>query len=498
MFNKLLFFCISSLVIAIYWQYPQNETNPEVITTPYQDLPITVKAKLDQLQPGYDPRRFGLEILNYLQESSEPIPFDWNDVIDRGNKTGLGIYYMDKFNIEQIVLLHKQIHQFSTKEGIEDQLPRLDDENVSISNTISGFFANEEQLEIEYDYHYLNSTDFKFKLSPPLTGNSTKFRYFKEASLLQEPNLAHYDLRFYKGRLSSIDRISILHRIIRSWFSFTNQLKLNTWIAHGSLLGYYFNGLMLPWDDDLDVQITAKSFEKLLQCNQSMVIDYNDEINLGKYIIDINPWYGVRNKESDNKIDARFIDVESGLYIDITTLSIDQIKLENFDNDKDGLIEMYKVFNSNFDYSTMTQIEKAIEEIELDFNVSSENQDLVFCKDYHIYKIDELNPLIPTNFEGSIGYVPNQIQDLLLREYKRKSLYQFEYKTYIFDKFQRIWKHSFQQYEINSQMMNFIKHHESIRQGIIKRSEFFKSDLIEFPSFRVEPWLRTFILQNIN
>ncbi|ODQ62199.1 hypothetical protein WICANDRAFT_18293, partial [Wickerhamomyces anomalus NRRL Y-366-8] len=222
-------------------------------------------------------------------------------------------------------------------------------------------------------------------------------RYFKEGSLLELPHLSHYDLRFYYNRIEPIDRLAILHRIARSWFRFTNRLELKTWIAHGSLLGYYFNGLIMPWDDDLDVQVTASSFEKLMEYNGTLVIDYND-LNLGKYLIDINPWYGVRSKESDNKIDARFIDVESGLYIDITTLSHDYI-------DKNDV----------------------------------QNENLIFCKDYHVYKIDELSPLIPTIFEGEVGYVPNNIQNLLLREYKRKSLYLFEYRGFQFDKFRRIW-----------------------------------------------------------
>jgi len=489
---KELFGISLCLVLLSYWWQSRDNSHraAEVITTPeiYSlNGSITI---IDQLQKGYDPRRYGIEVLEYLNTEGcgNEVPFSWDDVVDKQNKTDLGIHYMEQFSVDQIILMKEQLHKYPTKFG--DQIPYI--LKSSISKRINDFFLNEPVSNQSYKSYSLSQSDFQFQSSPPHYDTTPRYRYFKEGSLLEIPGLSHYDLRFYHSKIEPIDRIAILHRIAKSWFRFSNKLNLKTWIAHGSLLGYYFNGLIMPWDDDLDVQITAQSFEELKNYNGSLIIDYND-LNLGKYLIDINPWYAVRSKESDNKIDARFIDVESGLYIDITTLSNGFIDKREFDDD--GLLELYKVFNPYFD-QILTEVEYFSSAIEENFNKSIDRGELIFCKDYHIYKIEELNPLVPSVFEGGISYVPNNIQNLLLREYKRKSLYLYEYQGFKFDKFQRIWKHESIKYEYNEEISKFIKHHESIRQSIIKRNEFNSKDLIEFPTFRVEPWIRNIFPEN--
>ncbi len=479
--KKFLGVSLLLLVFSFWLRKDQEVRDSVVITTPYSQLSNHSRSLIDQLHDGYDPRRFGIEVLNYLKDGKDSVPISWDNIVNLSNKTDLGVYHMKRFDLNQIVLMKQQLQFFPTREGDLAYIGQIS----SISSFIEQEF-NEPPFIPNYKAYDLTPSDFKFTKPQPHTNSTSRYRYFKEGSLLELPHLSHYDLRFYYNRIEPIDRLAILHRIARSWFRFTNRLELKTWIAHGSLLGYYFNGLIMPWDDDLDVQITASSFEKLMEYNGTLVIDYND-LNLGKYLIDINPWYGVRSKESDNKIDARFIDVESGLYIDITTLSHDYIDKNEFDDA--GLTEMYKVFNPYFD-QIKTETEKHLSEIEASYNQSVQNENLIFCKDYHVYKIDELSPLIPTIFEGEIGYVPNNIQNLLLREYKRKSLYLFEYRGFQFDKFQRIWKHKSTPYEYNELMANFIKHHESIRQSTIKRHTFIKSSLISFENFRVEPWIR--------
>lgn len=483
--KSLIFVSILALAVGFWWRNPGIDEHSEVITTPYSQLPHGFKLEIDQLQIGYDPRRYGIEVLEYLKRGSGPVPFMWEDVVDRENKTDLGLYYMDQFNVTQIVLLKEQLYHHST---IPDFIPHVDT-IPSISSTIKEFFSDEVPKLIKFTSKSLTSKDFEFTKQQPHSFTDPRYRYFKEGSLLKLPNLAHYDLRFYHSKLTPLDRLAILHRIVRSWFRFTNFTEMDTWLAHGSLLGWFFNGLIMPWDDDLDVQMSARAFEKLLQYNGTIVVDYNENVTLGKYLIDVNPWYGVREKESDNKIDARFIDVESGLYIDITVLSVGEVDRDKIEEESAKLTEMFKVFNPGFD-QILTETEKYIQEIEIGFNKSLENKDLIFCKDYHFYKIEELTPLIPVIFEGGVGFVPSQIQNLLQREYKRKSLYLFEYKGFQFDKIRRIWKHNSIEYEYNEAMSNFINLHESTRQAPIKRQTYNSSQLIQFNQFRMEPWIR--------
>lgn len=481
--KKLIGFSLFLGILSFWWSRESDREDSETCTTPYVYLSDQSRSQIDQLQDGYDPRRFPIEALHYLSAGNEKILFSWDALVDISNKTELGIYHMDRFNVNQVVLMKKNLHYLSTVPGNMPTVLQVS----SILSTIDDFFRGETPYIANYEAYHLTPSDFKFTAPSPHTNSTPRYRYFKEGSLLEQPHLSHYDLRFYYNRIEPIDRLAILHRIARSWFRFTNRLELRTWISHGTLLGYYFNGLVMPWDDDLDVQVTALSFEKLKEYNGTVLIDYDDGFNPGKYLIDINPWYGVRSKESDNKIDARFIDVDSGLYIDITTLSHDYIDRGAFDDG--GLTEMYKVFNPGFD-QIMTETDKYLKEVEEKFNQSMKDEGLVFCKDYHVYNVDELTPLIPTVFEGEVGYVPGNIQNLLLREYKRKSLYLYEYKGFIFDKIKRMWTHKSIKYEYNDLMSKFIRHHESLRQSTIKRRTFNTSTLIRFDSFRVEPWIR--------
>lgn len=483
--RRLFSIAILAFAVSFWWRRRAVLEDSEVITTPYINLPNDFRLEIDKLYNGYDPRRYGIEVLEYIEEKGAPVPFIWEDVVDRDNKTDLGLYYMDQFNVTQVVLLKEQLHHFPT---IPSSIPQIDT-NSSISTTIQDFFYNEVPNVANFTSKQLTNQDFKFTKPGPHSSTDPRHRYFKEGSLLKLPNLAHYDVRFYHSKLAPLDRLAILHRIVRSWFRFTNLAEMDTWLAHGSLLGWFFNGLIMPWDDDLDVQMSARAFEKLVKYNGTVVVDYNEQETLGKYLIDVNPWYGVREKESDNKIDARFIDVESGLYIDITVLSVGDVDREKIEEESAKLTEMYKVFNPGFD-QILTETEKYVEEIQSGFNKSLETEELVFCKDYHFYKVDELGPLIPVIFEGGVGYVPAQIQNLLQREYKRKSLYLFEYKGFQFDKIRRIWKHNSIEYEYNDQMSEFIKLHEETRQATIKRQSFNSLQLIHFNEFRMEPWIR--------
>ena len=92
-----------------------------------------------------------------------------------------------------------------------------------------------------------------------------------------------------------------------------------------------------------------------------------------KYLLDVNPWC----RESDhgqglNVIDARWIDMQNGLYIDIT-----------------GLRELSP---------------------ELEPNVWR-------CKNSHKYKVEHIYPLRTTVFEGACAKVPFEYVSILADEY---------------------------------------------------------------------------------
>jgi len=212
----------------------------------------------------------------------------------------------------------------------------------------------------------------KTKLPKPDT------KYFHEPGSTDE--LSHYDIRYYKGAPVTYDeRTDTLHHLIRAYLSVFRERNIETWIAHGTLLGWWWNGKILPWDWDLDVQVSAGTLT-WLGTNLNMTThnytssgsDGGEEVQR-QYVLDVNPNIVDRVRgDGMNVIDARWIDVRNGLFIDITGLS------ENNPNTQPGVWS---------------------------------------CKNFHRYRTRDLYPLRETVFEGVPALVPYAFDKILTGEY---------------------------------------------------------------------------------
>ena len=54
--------------------------------------------------------------------------------------------------------------------------------------------------------------------------------------------LGHYDTRFYKGLLSYDDKRDTQVHMIRAYLDTFREKGIETWISHGTLLGWWWNG----------------------------------------------------------------------------------------------------------------------------------------------------------------------------------------------------------------------------------------------------------------
>lgn len=100
------------------------------------------------------------------------------------------------------------------------------------------------------------------------------------------------------------------------------------------------------------------------------------------YLLDINPWARQRHRGKGlNIIDARWIDMQTGLYIDIT-----------------GLSQLNKEKPSEWS-----------------------------CKNNHNYLMSEIYPLRSSFFEGVAAKVPFRFEKVLKDEYMAKSLQDTHY-----------------------------------------------------------------------
>ncbi|KAI5293971.1 hypothetical protein KEM55_006825, partial [Ascosphaera atra] len=111
-----------------------------------------------------------------------------------------------------------------------------------------------------------------------------------------------------------------------------------------------------------------------------------------KFLLEINPNFVHRTKKDiQNVIDARWIDMSSGLFIDITSV--------------------------RKDYEARAKGQKGA----------------LMCKDYHRYKEEDLFPLRDSYFEGLPVKIPYAYNKLLIEEYGEKALTETHFEHHDFD-----------------------------------------------------------------
>ncbi|SCV02191.1 LANO_0F15852g1_1 [Lachancea nothofagi CBS 11611] len=161
-----------------------------------------------------------------------------------------------------------------------------------------------------------------------------EYKYFHETSELSNtPDRFqnHMDVRFFSGLITNKwRRLRILNSLTRCWHLFAESQNYTSWLAHDSLYAYLYTGSQFPWSTTQVVQMPVNDLHLLAQYfNQSLIIESPLEGN-GRFFIDVQPFIASRNHEDDlNNVDARFIDVDSGLYIDILGVGYSANTLEN-------------------------------------------------------------------------------------------------------------------------------------------------------------------------
>jgi hypothetical protein len=139
----------------------------------------------------------------------------------------------------------------------------------------------------------------------------------------------------------------------------------------------------------MDTQVSGATLDYLGQHFNRSIHHYVSEDKTVKreYLLDVNPWIWERDRgDGMNVIDARWIDVRNGLFIDITGLS--ETKPET------------------------------------DPGVWS-------CKNYHRYRTSDLYPMRESIFEGVPAKIPYAYDKILIEEYQQKSLVVTEYEGYV-------------------------------------------------------------------
>ncbi|ODV76705.1 uncharacterized protein CANTADRAFT_27725 [Suhomyces tanzawaensis NRRL Y-17324] len=254
--------------------------------------------------------------------------------------------------------------------------------------------------------------------------SANEITYFKMSSMRVNENNTdngwHYDWRFFNGKLVDNQRTNIiLERLMRNWFKFATKNDMTSWIMHGPLLSWYWSGQMFPYDNDIDIQMPVEELVKLGELyNQTLVVEDLNE-GYGKFLIDVGTYIHNRDvSKRSNHIDARFIDVDSGIYIDITGLSTSkEATPKNY----------YKNINDSEDEGTIMN--------------EDEEKEVYNDRRLHYYNFEHLSPLKMSMFSGVPTYIPNEIIRRLKFEYPRGGLVSYEHKDWYFVPKLQNWVH---------------------------------------------------------
>nr|POE62961.1 protein mnn4 [Quercus suber] len=146
-------------------------------------------------------------------------------------------------------------------------------------------------------------------------------KYFHESKIS-----SHYDGRFVEKPLPYSIRQAHLKALIRTYLWCMKDIGVETFIMHGTLLGWWWNRKIMPWDTDVDVVVTETSLHHMAAYYNMTVHHYKPHglESDRSYLLEVNINYSNSSQDPDNHVDARWIDTDTGLFIDITTIRHDK------------------------------------------------------------------------------------------------------------------------------------------------------------------------------
>ncbi|ODQ80351.1 hypothetical protein BABINDRAFT_161302 [Babjeviella inositovora NRRL Y-12698] len=315
------------------------------------------------------------------------------------------------------------------------------------------------QFDAEQELKTLEETQGEYELV-----KTARFKRFLETKPAVDqprhfnlPQLEHtqldssmYDWRFFNAErtlpLSATHTPALVHGLITAWLHFAQVYEFHSWLASGSLLAWYWNGLVFPWDSDLDVQVPVATLYDLAHRFNNTLICHNGDV----YLFEVGGYIQTRERDNaNNKIDARFIDTKSGVYVDVMALSVSGVRAperytkakENPENTDDQDLangqsakedpekrddqdiadgQSSKEDPGKKDDQNLADGQSAKNIVSANINYSAQNTQLKVynCRNHHFASLNELSPLSLTLMNGAPAYVPHKFWEILEVEYK--------------------------------------------------------------------------------
>lgn len=281
----------------------------------------------------------------------------------------LGVYnrYKNNISLNQEVLLtkfNKLEFEMSDKETLHPIEMSKDMFFFNIDENIERL-ENQETLT-KSQQNYLESLKYHREIH-----YSQSEKHFDEPSaILQFRGKGnHYDsVFFHTHRIEQNLQMkqASIHNLLLTLENLVKGMGLVGWISHGNLLSWSYNGQNFPWDEDVDYQMPIQDLHKLAELANNTIILQDPQYGNGKYFLNVGNLIGRTHGNGKNNIDARLVDVDTGLYIDITGLSYngevvadrDYETLFDFFKNNEEHIEDWLVESNDYIDNTTTDIDK--------------------------------------------------------------------------------------------------------------------------------------------
>jgi phosphorylcholine metabolism protein LicD len=197
------------------------------------------------------------------------------------------------------------------------------------------------------------------------------YSFFSTEKFFKEPRgKPHYDKRYFRRVYSHKkiqDKLRIMYCVL---IQFLDKYNVKCWLGFGTLLGYYRDKDIIPWDDDIDVSMM---FDDLFKLPKQETLD-------NTYLWEVNPNVKPFKRDRNNTVSARLICMKTGIFVD--------------------------VFANYIHGDKITDSEK------------------------NTWKVKDVFPLIETDFLGCSAYIPNNIKQVLIDYYGDISIPKSKMKEY--------------------------------------------------------------------
>ncbi|KAJ1555099.1 vacuolar sorting protein VPS33/slp1, partial [Nowakowskiella sp. JEL0078] len=126
-----------------------------------------------------------------------------------------------------------------------------------------------------------------------------------------------------KRELSKSMRERNLKELYQAWAKFADKHRIPYWLAHSSLLGWWWAQEPLPWKESIQVQTPTRTLELLWRLNGDRFSPTNNFFFFSgsRFVLDVSPFIHIRQSQPHNAVDARFIDTKTGMFIDISAFT---------------------------------------------------------------------------------------------------------------------------------------------------------------------------------